>query len=576
MKKISFKIMLLTVALWSSALQSCNDLLDLSPINEVSDASYWKNREQFKLAANDFYTYLRTFVETFDNLPHSDIRSDLLFPSGGSNVFSAGNNTIPVTDGNWNTAFRRIRNINYFLGKAAAFDKPEDIKSLVAEAKFFRAYVYFDLFQQFGGVPVLKDLVTIDSESLNSPRASRQETIDFIIADLESAIPDLPLESTISVSDKGRISKGAAQGFLARVGLYEGTWQKFRGGSNANTYLDKAISNAKEVIDSKQYELFAPAALGDSAQKYLFILENQQSNPANITKAANREYVLLNRYDYNLRQIRANITHALLNNVAWVTKKFADMYLCQDGLPVSKSPLFKGYSTTTSEFINRDNRMRYNLLMDGSYRFSNENPGARTTWKGDAADNAGSEGKHNTANNSGYSNQKWCTERRLNDQEEAYDFPVIRYAEVLVTYAEAIYERTGSISDNDLDLSLNLVRNRVNKNMPKLSNALVSANDLTMRNEIRRERTIELYLEGFRLDDLKRWKTAETEMPAIIQGITWKGTAYETRWPGLQSKLTGDVYTLETGRKWEAKHYLLPIPSQEISLNKNLKQTEGW
>lgn len=234
------------------------------------------------------------------------------------------------------------------------------------------------------------------------------------------------------------------------------------------------------------------------------------------------------------------------------------------------------FATTTSEYENRDNRMRYNLMIDGRYYWDNENPGSRITWKGDAADIAGSRGKHKSNANSGYANQKWATERRLDDNQEGYDYPVIRYAEVLLNYAEAVYERNGSIADADLDKSLNLVRNRVNKSMPKLSNGFVATNGLDMRTEIRRERTIELYFEGFRRDDLIRWKTAEVEMPMDIQGVTWTGTAYETYWTGIKSNIVGGIYRIETSRKWLDKNYLLPIPSQQIQLNPNLKQNAGW
>src|ERR1044072_1737844 len=169
------------------------------------------------------------------------------------------------------------------------------------------------------------------------------------------------------------------------------------------------------------------------------------------------------------------------------------------------------------------------MRINSSYYSDNEITNARTTWTGEAADIASSRGRNNGAGGTGYANQKWGTERRLNDNEEGYDWPVIRLAEVYLNYAEAVYERNGSISDADLDKSLNLVRNRVNKTMPKLSNAFVSAKTLDMRTEIRRERTIELYLEGFRVDDLKRWKTAETEMPMDVLGVKWKGTRWETR-----------------------------------------------
>jgi hypothetical protein len=552
-------------------------MVDLKPINEISDADFWKTADQFKLAANEFYGYLRSFADILNDNPHADRRGDFQY-AAASNAFSAGTNNIPQSDGNWNTAYGRLRAVNYLLSKAASYPNPSEIAKYVAEAKFFRAYIYFDLLQQFGGVPIVDKPLATTSPELTAPRNSRNEVVDIIIKDLEDAIAVLPLENAIGSPDKGRISKGAAQAFLGRVALYEGTWLKFRNGdaTRYNALLDKAISNSDSVITSNQYQLFAPPVLGDSAQKYLFILEDEKSNPAGLTKAANKEYVLANRYSFTQRQIRMNITHSVINNIYWVTRKLADMYLAQDGLPIDKSPLFQGYATTRSEYQNRDNRMRYTFMIDGNYYWDNENPGSRVTWTGDAADLANSRGKHNGASASGYANQKWGTERRLNDNEEGYDYPVIRYAEVLLNYAEAVFERNGAITDADLDKSLNLVRNRVNRTMPKLSNAFVGANGLDMRTEIRRERNVELYFEGFRVDDLKRWKTAETELPMPLEGIKWTGTEWQTRWPGISNRVVNGNLQLEANRKWADKNYLLPIPSQQIALNPNLAQNPGW
>ncbi|WP_205510027.1 RagB/SusD family nutrient uptake outer membrane protein [Longitalea arenae] len=569
------------------AVSGCNKLVDLKPINEISDADYWKTAEQYKLAANEFYNYLITFANVLYDpapgqppSPHADIRSDLT-PS--RSPFSNGTNTLVATDANWDNAYTRLRAINYLLAKDSAdMDNPARADRLlyVAEAKFFRAYVYFDLLQQFGGVPIVTRPLSTSSAELQAPRNSRDEVVDLIIKDLEEAITVLPLESAISAANKGRISKGAAQAFLGRVALYEGTWQKFRNG-NANRYnalLDKSISASNAVITSNEYQLFAPAVLGDSAQKYMFILEDEKSNPAGLNKSSNKEYILANRYSYTLRQIRNNVTHTLIGG--GVTKKLADMYLCQDGLPINKSPLFQGYATTRSEFMNRDNRMRYTMMIDSNYYWDNENPGARTNWTSDAADVASSRGRHNAATGTGYQSQKWATERRLNDNEEGYDWPVIRLAEVYLNYAEAVYERNGNIGDADLDRSLNLVRNRVNKSMPKLNNALVNTNALDMRTEIRRERTIELFLEGFRIDDLKRWKTAEVEMPMDVLGIKWTGTRWQTRWVVNGSSpfpVNADGNLIfESSRKWAEKNYLLPIPTQQRALNPNLDQNPDW
>ncbi|HEY8896653.1 MAG TPA: RagB/SusD family nutrient uptake outer membrane protein [Niastella sp.] len=587
MKKISFKYISVVAGMALLLLAGCNKLVDLKPINEIDDAEYWKTTDQYKLAANEFYTYLITFANVLYDpgpgqppSPHSDIRSDL---TASRSSFSNGTNTLSASDANWDNGYTRLRAINYLLAKDSAdIDNPLRSERLiyVAEAKFFRAYVYFDLLQQFGGIPIVTRPLNERSPELQAPRNSRNEVVDLIVKDLEDAIAILPLESAIAAANKGRISKGAAQAFLGRVTLYEGTWQKFRSG-DANRYnalLDKSIAASNAVITSTQYQLFAPAVLGDSAQKYMFILEDERSNPASITKSSNKEYILANRYSYTQRQIRNNVTHTLLGS--GVSKKFADMYLCQDGLPITQSPLFQGYDMTRSEYMNRDNRMRYTMMIDSNYYWDNENPGARTNWTGDAADIASSRGRHNAGGGTGYQSQKWATERRLNDNEEGYDWPVIRLAEVYLNYAEAVYERNGSISDADLDKSLNLVRNRVNKTMPKLSNSLVTTNGLDMRTEIRRERTIELYLEGFRVDDLKRWKTAETEMPMNILGVKWKGSRWETRWVvNGKSPYPVDAngfLIFEDNRKWANKNYLLPIPSQQRLLNPNLDQNPDW
>jgi starch-binding outer membrane protein, SusD/RagB family len=578
MKNIRIKSFALVAVVLAFVQAGCNKLVDLKPINEISDASYWSTPDQFKLAANEFYTYLISFVDVLYDGPHSPIRTDF---AGNRNAFSNGSNSLVASDGTWNSGYSQLRAINNLLAKAGEYPKPAEIAQYVAEAKFFRAYVYFDLLQVYGGVPIITKPLSVDSPELQAPRNSRDEVVDQIIKDLEEAIATLPLESGITASDKGRISKGAAQAFLARVGLYEGTWQKFRNNvTRANPLLDKAISNSNEVIVSNQYQLFKPAALGDSALKYLFILENEKSNPAGINKSANKEYILANRYDYGLRQIRQNVTHTWFGYS--LTRKFANQFLSQDGLPISKSPLFQGYGTPSSEYKNRDNRMRYTMAIDSVFYWDNENPGSRSTWLGDAADRASSRGRFNSVSNTltGYGNQKWASERRLNDREEGYDWPVIRLAEVYLIYAEATFEKNGSISDADLDKSLNLVRKRVNANMPKLSNALVNANGLDMRTEIRRERNVELFLEGFHLDDLKRWKTAEIEMPMPLLGIRWKDTPFQKRWVVNGSSpypldAEGNLI-FENGRKWEQKNYLSPIPTQQIQLNPQLVQNEGW
>ena len=582
MKPFRLSYTLLLVGTLSLTQTSCNKVLELDPLDQLSDAAYWTSPNDFLLAANGFYPYMRTFADVvYDNVPnattqnyHSDYKSDIV---ASQNIFSRGLNTVPTTDVPYSNGYTRIRNINYLLSKAPAYPTPAEISKYVAEAKFFRAYIYFDLLQIYGGVPIISKLLAPDSPELQAPRNTRDEVVDFIIKDLNEAILDLPNKTGQTVAELGRINKEVAQSFLGRVALYEGTWQKFRSGTRANALLDVAISASGAVITGSQYSLFAPAALGDSAQKYMFILENQKSNPASIQKSANNEYILANRYDQTVRMINNNVTRSA---AVGLTKGFVNMYLSKDGLPIEKSPLFKGYATMTSEFVDRDNRMRYNMKIAGGYYWSS-NANWRIDWTNGPADRANADGspfKPYANGVSGYTSQKFIGERQVPDNQEGYDYPVIRYAEVLLNYAEAVYERNGTISDADLDKSLNLVRNRVNKAMPKLSNQFVTANNLNMQTEIRRERTIELYMEGFRLDDLKRWHTAVDVLAKPLVGIKWTGTEFQTLWPS-QSATAKDAegnLIVDGSRSFSEKNYLLPIPSQQIQLNPQLTQNPGW
>ena len=181
---------------------------------------------------------------------------------------------------------------------------------------------------------------------------------------------------------------------------------------------------------------------------------------------------------------------------------------------------------------------------------------------------------------SGYHLYKWASEREVEDYFESYDFPVIRYAEVLLNYAEAAFELDNQISDQDLNISLNLVRNRINPNMPKLSNTFANTHGLSMREEIRRERTIELFLEGFRIDDLKRWATASEEMSQDQLGVKVRGTWFESNWAAANGKLNADgrlvMYNDRGAWKTGKKLYLYPLPSDQRQLNPQLGQNPEW
>lgn len=571
MKKITYILGLFSML----TFQSC---LDMEPKTQLADTNYWQTPDHFKLFATQFYGWTVDFKQ-LDDSPHSDVRSDLR--TGITlDVYSNGTNSIPSSDKTYTNNYNRIRQVNTLLQQAEGYAAPADIETSVGEAHFFRAYCYFDLLQVYGDVIITRTPLDIDSPEMQMARNSRDEVVDFILEDLEEAIRLLPEANEISSKDEGRLSSQAASAFLSRVALYEGTWQKFRNGGQNNdrssALLDIAATSAHDVIESGFFELFAPEELGTEAYKYLFILENDKSNPAGITKSGNKEYIFTRRHDPTLASIGFNITQGRLGNAVYVTRKMANMYLQSNGLPIN--PQTWDYSKVDSEFKDRDNRMSNTLMIPGHTYWGTG--GGRIDWTGSAEEIANASHKNfMPSTGTGYFPHKWCCERDgVPTGMEAYDYPIIRYAEVLLNYAESVFERDDKISDEDLAISLNLTRKRVNPNMPDLTNAFVSANNLDMRTEIRRERTVEFYDENFRIDDLKRWKTAEEEMPMNLTGVKWRGTEYETKWSDASSK-TMDAegcIICEQGRVWEEKHYLYPLPIDQLKLNPNLKQNPGW
>ena len=161
----------------------------------------------------------------------------------------------------------------------------------------------------------------------------------------------------------------------------------------------------------------------------------------------------------------------------------------------------------------------------------------------------------------------------MKDEYEGYDFPIIRYAEVLLNYAEAVFERNADAEGNIMDASkvdaalvyLNEVRQRVNPNMPGLTTSFATTHNLKMREEIRRERTVELFNEGFRIDDLL--------------GVKWNTSGDWAAWAGKWSpsySLEDGCLLIETNRVWSNKNYLYPLPSDQRQLNPNIGQNPGW
>jgi hypothetical protein len=535
----------------------CKKNLDLKPLDKISDASFWKTPNDFQLFTNDFYNGLQGAHNYTDN------NSDIAYGAGtdaatNDDYRSKSNGSyLPQTNADlWDNSYKYIRSANYLLQKAGESNLGSQIDRWVGEALFFRAYNYWNLVKTYGGVPKIDKVLDVSSPELYTQRSSQSAIIDFILTDLDNAISKLPLQSQLTGDELGRVTKGAALALKARAALYMGTWAKYHSAGDPSKYLTAAIDASEKLIASGEYALYSDK--GADSYKYLFILQGDDS----------KEVILAKRY-YANRSVH-NWTRELWFNYMVPTKTLADMYLATDGLPITKSSQFQGYSTLTSEFQKRDPRMAMTFIVPGSTIFF-EGGIQQPTYPGFS----GSQATH-----TGYMIRKFLDETLDATQFRGeYDFKEFRYAEVLLILAEALYEKNGSISDADLNRTINVIRSRVS--MPALTNSFVTTNSLNMRDEIRRERTVELAFEGFRRDDLRRWKLAETVMPQALRGVKFAGTEYQTRYgsvSGLQLDANGFVVAEPaTGRQFLAKHYLDPIPLQQVQLSKGtLTQNEGW
>lgn len=574
-------------------LFSCqDDFLDLKPQDTFNDAAYFKRASDFKSYSTDFYSQLMGWRSPYGGneiYNHMDFSSDLSVYFNFQSDVGRGTIVPGNSDVRWNNPYGWIRKANILLSKESDYPgNKSEIAQYISEAYFFRANAYYSLLKTFGGVPIVNEILSTDSPELQAPRNSRYEVVEQILSDLDKAIANLPIESSIVAADKGRVSKWAAKGLKAEIELYEATWRKYNGTSTdyngsagpasdqIKDFLTDAINLSKEIMDNGGYSLWnynTTAGMINESYYYLFNLEDAGSNPGGLTKASNNEFILYGVYDVTLRTGNQNLS--LTSGNALSSRKMLDMFLCTDGLPPSKSPLFQGYHAVGDEYKNRDLR-----LLGYS--------GAPPT------------GTNLTTGVAGYGNRKFQAYKYgtyRNANQESANYPIIRLAEIYLIYAEALFERDGAITDGDLNLSINKIRARAG--VASLTNSLVSGNGLNMKEEIRRERTLELYREGFRYDDLKRWGIAEAELNQSVCGQVVGDTSYSTPYKDAAGNPTAAykpstfiwgeevvstpkgplrcvVLDGKTNRVFSKKNYLWPIPLGQINLNPSLKQNPGY
>jgi hypothetical protein len=599
------KIIPAALLLFAGFMSSCNDDLNLTPKDRISQDDYFKTASDLELFTNPLYNNL------LDKEPYDD-QSDLYIQQTLSNEILGGTyRTVPASGGGW--TWTNLRRINTLLGNLDKCDDEAAVKKYSAVARFFRAFFYFEKVKRFGEVPWYDTELGSADEALYNPRDSREVVMTHMIEDIDYAIENLPRKAKES-DNPYRATVGAALALKAQFCLYEGTYRKYRnltveGDHDYTYYLQQAADAAKQLIDLGDYKLYSTGA-PSSDYLNLFAAENANTD----------EYILAICFSYDLAAYHNATAHTLVATQGrpGYTKKMMNMYLMKDGTAFTEQ-LGWQEMTYVQECQNRDPRMAQSVRGLGYHRI-----GKTEILPTDLSVSV-----------TGYQPIKFVQDPTASggqvdrNDRSTCDMPVYRYAEVLLNYAEAKAE-LGTLTQSDLDISINKIRDRVG--MPHLDMTTANTNpdrylsdsntgfdNVTGTNkgvilEIRRERAVELAQEGFRFDDLVRWHYGKAlnngDNYSPLYGMYFpgpgsydltgdgqpnvvlyaQGTAKPTAGTGVLVYEIGTDLKLSEGTKGnvyyhmniaradfnETRDYLYPIPINERSLNPNLTQNPGW
>lgn len=593
MKTINY----ITVALLFASLCSCS--LDREPMDALGAENYFNNRSELATFTNGFYA----------DFPSADAlygeTADLIIPTSLTNEVM-GTRAVPSSGGGW--SWSSLVNINTFMDCVAKCPDAAARKEYEGVARFFRAYFYFNKLKRFGAVPWFETQLGSTDDRLYAPRTSRDELLENILKDINCAIESLP-----NAVNAYRVTKWTALALKSRIFLYEGTFRKYHGIAGYETWLKEAASAAEAFVSDSPYTLHTGSA---EPYRQLFVADNVLKD----------EVILARNYNLKLNIVHSVNQYFLTGGAKpGMNKKIVDSYLMMDGTRFTDKKDYRELDYY-DEMQGRDPRLSQTIVAPGHKRI-----GSNTVVSPNFA-----------SATTGYQISKWVSDGGQDSYNKAHtDIILFRAAEVYLNLAEAKAE-LGTLTQADLDRTISKLRARVG--MPPLTMATANANpDPYLMSaetgypqvdgpnkgvilEIRRERTIELFGEGFRYDDLMRWKEGKAfekqfrgmyvpaldpEKKFVVLDLNGNGKSdaldvcvydgeqvpTENMYPELSGISTflklGDNIELEHGakggniivhdirkkpRKWnEGRDYLYPIPQDQVTLyGGKLTQNPNW
>ena len=539
------KLLLLGI-LSMGTMVSCDKELEQFPSNAFAADNFWTSESNANIALTgayrgsveygtqvvptDWWTYCGIVFMEFATDNAYDRRGDNSTQNRLTNGTLLPNNN--VVNGYWKGSYKRIAICNDFLENIEKVDMEQaKIDRMKAEVRFLRATQYFYLSQFWGAAPLVTTTLTPD-EANNVDKASKAELVSFVTDELEAAAAALPAFGDLKASEIGRASKQAALAFLGRLYLGEKNF------SGASAVYKQIIDMGDNIIDPDYKSLFIPSN------------ENSSENIFSAQYFGGQAGNSLPQHAYPAVASGWHIVNPL--------GSLADAYGFDDGTPLSYDDPRFDYEDMGA---NRDPRFRYNFIWDGATfagRIYDCNP-----------DSSGSVDQltySKQATRTGYGLRKFFDESFSGNLLSDYggNIPIIRYAEVLLSYLEAELEAGNAITQELLDLTINAVRGRASVGLPPIT----ETNAAALRPILRNERRIELALEGQRLWDIFRWGIGDEVLVGDFWGAPFPNS---TLYPTTSKKLDPQSRWYVTTKNFrEGVDDVWPIPESEVNVNPKL------
>jgi hypothetical protein len=536
------KLLIISVAFIGAS--GCKKL-DIAPTDRFSDLTFWQVDANVYNALYNNYSLIYNSGLYFDAEAISD---NAYSPTGDLNVIASGNATSQTAKfrNDWSNYYSAIKSCNIFL---ANIDKnttlpAATIARLKAETRFIRAFEHFNLAKWYGDVPI-SDHDATPEEAQTIARSPKAAVIKFVVDELEAAIGSLPSKDAIPATENGRITKGAALALEARVLLYQGD-RMADVAAICEKLMNDQGTNGTYGLETSYSALFSDPSVNKNTKESILSLQ----------------YVPNLRTWQNFWDFAPRTVGGRVSNMA-PTQELVDDYIMLNGKGIREAG--SGY-VETNPYVNRDPRLTATVVYD-RYVWVNANNTTKTIYIKPGTDpvqpgldeySAGSQAASATA----YYWRKYYDPSALPNFVSGNNLHLIRYAEVLLNYAEA-KQSLGQMDANVWNKTIRALRARAGFTE---AGALDYPGNTNMTNIIRRERRIELAMEGLRIDDIRRWRTAETVL---------NGWAHGAKFSTDQNTDNGYI-RVQLRRFNPGRDYLWAIPSNDVDLNKNLTQNPGY